>query len=189
MSSMTALAKPATMTSEEFLIWAEAQHGGRFELIGGEVVAMAPEVASHGRAKFAIALALKGALAKARVECEAFVDGLSVRIDDQTTVEPDALVNCGERAPPKSLYAPSPIIVVEVISPSSKARDLGEKFIDYFRVPSIQHYLVVDPERRLIFHHRRGEAETIVTALAKEGTLNLEPPGIAISVDDVFAAL
>jgi Uma2 family endonuclease len=184
---MTVLKKPAKMTADEFLAWAEAQERGRFELIAGETVAMAPEIADHGRAKFAIALALREAIKKAAVNCEAFVDSLTVRIDADAVVEPDALVNCGERVPPKSLYAPSPIIVVEVVSPTSRLRDFSEKFIDYFRVPGIQHYLIVDLDRRLVLHHKRGDAGTIITAIVKEGALQLNPPGIEIALDGVFA--
>ena len=183
---MTALAIPAKMTADEFLAWAEAQERGRFELIAGEVVAMAPEIGDHVRAKLAIAIALKEAIGKAGLNCESFVDGLSVRISADEVVEPDALVNCGERVPRKSLYAPNPIIVVEVVSPSSRARDFSEKFADYFRVPSIQHYLIVDLDRSVILHHKRGEAQTIVTAFAKEGALQLDPPGIEISLDGIF---
>ncbi len=183
---MTVPAKSAKMTADEFLAWAEVQERGRFELIAGEAVAMAPEIADHGRAKFAIALALREAIEKAGVNCEAFVDSLTVRIDADAVVEPDALVNCGERVPPKSLYAPNPIIVVEVVSPSSRVRDFSEKFTDYFGVPSIQHYLIVDLDRRLLLHHKRGEAGTIVTAILKEGTLRLDPPGIEISLAGIF---
>ncbi len=175
------------MTADEFLTWAEAQERGRFELIAGEVVAMAPEIGDHVRAKLAFAIALKEAIGKAGLDCEAFVDGLSVRIDADTVVEPDALVNCGERVPSKSLYAPNPVIVVEVVSPSSRARDFSGKLADYFRVPSIQHYLIVDLDRRHILHYERAGAEKIMTAIVKGGALRLDPPGIEISLDGIFA--
>jgi Uma2 family endonuclease len=185
---MTALTKNAKMTADEFLTWAEAQERGRFELVAGETVAMAPEMVEHGRAKFAMAVALRDAIAKAGLSCEAFVDGLSVRIDAETVVEPDALVNCGERVPPKSLYAPNPIIVVEVVSPSSRARDFSEKLADYFRVESIQHYLIVDLDRRYILHYERAGREKIMTAIVRGGAIRLDPPGIEIAVDAIFPA-
>ncbi len=66
-------------------------------------------------------------------------------------------------------------------------RDFPEKFTDYFRVPSIQHYLIVDLDRRHLLHHKRGGAGTIVTAILKEGALRLNPPGIEISLAGIFA--
>ena len=183
---MTVRAKSAKMTADEFVAWAEGQERGRFELTGGEVVAMAPERVDHVRLKLAMTLALKEAIGRAGLNCEAFVDGLSVRIDADTVVEPDALVNCGDRVQPQSLYAPNPIIVVEVVSPSSRARDFSEKLTDYFRVPSIQHYLIVDLDRRYILHYQRAEAEKIMTAIVKGGMLRLDPPGLEFLVDSVF---
>ncbi len=60
--------------------------------------------------------------------------------------------------------------------------------INYFRVPSIAHYLKVDVEERLIGHHRAGADGTIVTAIAAGETLALDPPGIMLTIADLFAA-
>ena len=63
---MTASAR-RRMTADEFLDWAMAQpDGARYELVAGEVVAMAPERASHARAKVAVFDALRAAVANAR---------------------------------------------------------------------------------------------------------------------------
>jgi Uma2 family endonuclease len=195
---MTALAKPAKMTVEEFLAWAEAQPGdGKYELIDGVPVlkngtdeepltAMAPERFAHAEAKFAIAAKLKDAIRSAGVPCQAAVDGIGIAVDENTSYIPDAVVNCGSPIADDAQFAPNAVIVVEVLSSSTKARDLGEKYIDYFRVPSIQHYLVIDLNRRLALHHQRGDAGTIVTAIVKEGALRLNPPGIEIQLDGIF---
>jgi Uma2 family endonuclease len=79
------------MRVREFIAWAQSQDRGRYELVGGEVVAMAPERAEHVRAKRYIANALDAAIARAGMRCEAFVDGLAVAIDDHTSYRPDAL--------------------------------------------------------------------------------------------------
>jgi Uma2 family endonuclease len=195
---MAALAKPAKMTVEEFLAWAEAQPGdAKYELIGGVPVlksgtdeepltAMAPERFAHAEAKFAITAKLKDAIRRAGALCQAAIDGLGVAVDENTSYIPDAVVNCGDPVANDAQFAPNPIIVVEVVSPSSRARDFSDKFADYFRVPSIQHYLIVDLDRSVILHHKRGEAQTIVTAFAKEGALQLDPPGIEIHLDGIF---
>ncbi len=195
---MAALAKPAKMTVEEFLAWAEAQpDNGKYELIGGVPVqkngtagepltAMAPERFAHAEAKFAITAKLKDAIRRAGVPCQAAIDGLGVAVDENTSYIPDAVVNCGDAIVDDAQFAPNAIVVVEVVSPSSRARDFSEKFTDYFRVPSIQHYLIVDLDRHLVLHHKRGEADTIVTAILKEGMLRLDPPGIEVSLEGIF---
>jgi Uma2 family endonuclease len=178
------------MSAEAFLEWAEAQDSGRYELVGGEIVAMAPERLEHTHVKFQVAKALESAIAAAKLPCRAFVDGASVKIDDATVFEPDALVNCG--APPSrgSLIAPNPVIVVEVISPSTAARDVGLKYAHYFRHPGVQHYLILFTENRLALLHSRSEGETLKSRIARDGDrLTFDPPGIEVAVSDFFAGL
>ena len=49
------------------------------------------------------------------------------------------------------------MIVVEVLSPSTEKFDMVGKLADYFTIPSIRHYLIVDLRRRLVLHHKRGD--------------------------------
>ena len=184
----TAMAEPAqpTMTLDEFLRWAEGRPG-RYELVAGRVVAMAPERAAHVRCKYRIAEALTRSVARAGVDCEVFTDGLMVRIDHLTAYGPDALVHCGPRLSDDALEAPHPVIVVEVVSPSSGAVDRGRKLVDYFRLPSLRHYLVLDPDRRVVVHHERAGRE-IRTRILDDGVLRLDPPGIELDMAALFAA-
>lgn len=174
------------MSVPEFLAWAETQVSGRCELVRGEIVAMAPERAGHGRAKFKICSALDEAVRRAGLPCEAYVDSLGVAIDAQTVYIPDALVNCGDPIAPDSLLAPSPVIVVEVLSPSSRTIDKSVKLADYFRLPSVSHYLIVDLERRLVLHYRRKGEEPITVTIAQDGAIALDPPGLEISISEIF---
>lgn len=177
------------MPADAFLEWAEAQEG-RYQLIAGEIVAMAPERVEHAHVKFQVAKALDAAISEAKLPCRAFVDGVGVKIDDSFVFEPDALVNCGAPVPRGSLIAPNPVIVVEVISPTSTRRDLALKFINYFRHPGVQHYLVVVLEDRSVIQHSRAGDGTLKSRIAAIGDrLMFEPPGITVAVSDLFAGL
>ena len=180
------MAEPAQprMTVDEFLRWAAGREG-RYELVDGRIVAMAPERAVHVRVKLRIAEALDRAVRRAGVDCEVFTDGLTVRIDELTAYEPDALVHCGPRLPDDALEAPRPVVLVEVVSPSSGAVDRGRKLVDYFRLPSLQHYLVLDPDRRVVVHHERTGGD-IRTRILGDGRLRLDPPGIELDVTELF---
>ena len=81
---------PGRMTFDEFLAWAMAQPEGRFELVDGKVVAMAPERVAHARLKSEVWLALRDAIKSAGLPCEALPDGMTVKIDEHTAYEPDA---------------------------------------------------------------------------------------------------
>jgi Uma2 family endonuclease len=187
---MTAVPKRETLSADAFLEWAEAQEGGRFQLIGGEIAAQSPERAEHGHVKRMVANALDAAIAAAKLPCRAFVDSLAVKIDDAMVFQPDALVNCGAPVARSSLIAPNPVIVAEVISPTSTRRDLAWKLENYFRHPSVQHYLIIILESRSVIQHSRGEGDTLRTRIAgADAILTLEPPGIVVAVADLFADL
>ncbi|HEX5326123.1 MAG TPA: Uma2 family endonuclease [Acetobacteraceae bacterium] len=166
--------------------WVEDQPKGRFERAGGVPVAMAPERSIHARLKARIWRAFDRELRAGGLCCEALPDGMTVEIDDDTDYEPDALINCGERIPDIATVAPNPVVVVEVLSPTSASLDAGGKLADYFRLPAVQHYLLVRPLRREIIHHRRAGTR-IETQVIDDGVVELDPPGIILSLDEVYA--
>ncbi len=175
------------MTVEEFLPWAEGKEG-RWELHDGEPVMMAPERAIHARTKARAFSALDRALRVGGLPCEAFPDGMTVRVDTQTDYEPDASVVCGSKPPADALAIDNPIIVVEVLSPSTAALDHGRKLSGYFSLPTVQHYLILDPDRRVAIWHKRGR-DAIETRVLSEGSMRLDPPGLDLAVDALFPAL
>ena len=172
------------LTREEFHRWAEGQTQ-RYERVAGEPVAMSPERIQHIRIKSRVWAALDRAVREAGVDCEALADGVTIEVDDETDYEPDAVVNCGPRLPPDATAATNPVIVVEVLSPSTQSVDSGEKLADYFRVPSIQHYLIVRLRRQEIIHHWRLGDE-IISRAVNVGVIRLDPPGIMLDVADVY---
>jgi len=182
---MSTVAKPL-MTVVEFLDWDEGRDG-RWELQDGELVAMAPERLVHTETKYEIVAALKSAIRRANAACHAVPDGATVRITARTAFEPDALVYCGPRLPPDSIEIPEPLIVVEVLSGGTAARDHGVKLAGYFSLMSVAHYLILDPDNRMAFHHKRGPGDLIETRILKDGQLRLDPPGLEIPVQDMFA--
>ncbi len=175
------------MTVPEFLAWAKAQDGGRFELVCGQIVAMAPERWEHVQAKQRAFRALEAAVERAGVACQALIDGLAVAVDDETSYIPDALVNCGEPGAPDALIAPNPVIVVEVLSPSTRGIDTTVKLADYFRVLSLKHYLIVDLGRRHVVHYRKQTDGTVTVVVMSEGEIAFDPPGISVTVVSLLA--
>ena len=173
------------MNVDAFLVWAEGQPG-RYELVDGEVFAMSPERAGHALVKYATQTALNQAIKKAGLPCHMMPDGITVRVDAATTFEPDALVYCGPPIDLDAVEVPNPIIVVEVLSPGIKSVDTGTKLIGYFQVASLCHYLILDPVKRLLIHHRRGLEGSVETRIVSDGVLDLSPPGLQIAVPELF---
>jgi Uma2 family endonuclease len=184
---MSALPKHR-MTIPEFLDWAAGREG-KYQLVRGEVFAMAPESIQHSRVKAAIWAALQAGIKARGLPSEAIIDGPGVAIVDDTCYIPDVTVYCGERAGGDARLVPNPITVIEVLSPSTERFDSSDKLLDYFTVPSIRHYVIVSLKKRAISHHKRIEGPVIPTQILRDGELVLDPPGIAISVAEIFAAL
>lgn len=170
------------MAADEFIAWAMARPDGEhYELVAGEIVAMAAERSIHGLVKVRLVSRLSNALEAAGLPCDVYTSEMSVRVDHDTVYELDALVRRGKRLPPDATEVTDPIVVVEVRSPSTGGRDAGAKLEDYFRLPSIVHYLIVKPENRTIIHHRRETEGMIATRIIRDGPVRLDPPGIELS--------
>ncbi|MGJ0505824.1 MAG: Uma2 family endonuclease [Methylocystis sp.] len=175
------------MTVEEYLVWCEAQRG-RYELVDGVVYAQAAERAAHAKLKLAVAIALTKAVRAGGLPCHVLPDGMAVRVDARTVFEPDALVYCGPELPPDALLVDHPVVVVEVISPSTGRYDNTHKFIGYFALPSIRHYLAVDPDERVVVHHERREDGVIVSLILKDGSVTFDPPGLTLALSEIYAS-
>lgn len=169
------------MTVADYLDWAIRQPSGRFELVDGEPVRMAPERARHNKVKGRVFRALDDAVARAGLACEVFTDGMTVVIDEHTAREPDASVQCGVAQDLESMIVAAPVIVVEVASPSSERDDTGTKLVEYFSVPTIAHYLVLMPGRKVVVHHER-QSDGIRTRIVSEGEIFLDPPGLSLPI-------
>ena len=72
-----------------------------------------------------------------------------------------------------------------MLSPSTQQFDVSIKLAGYFRLPSVAHYLIVDPAQPMIVHHSRGAGDTIVTRIVTEGTMRLDPPGLEFAIADI----
>jgi Uma2 family endonuclease len=101
--------------------------------------------------------------------------------------EPDVVVSGVEV--PEGLLVPEPLIVVEVLSESTRDRDFTIKLAGYASLTSVVHYLLVEMRRRLIVHHHRpaGEPE-FRTSIARGGILRLDPPGLDLDLDAIYGA-
>ena len=171
--------------AEAFHAWEGAQTGA-WELHDGEAVAMAPERADHVRVKTNTWLAIRDGLRAGAIPCEAFVDGLGIRSPGPNSFKPDVIVSCGDRVPGDALHVEAPTILVEVLSPSTGDTDLGLKLQRYFDLPSVQHYLVIATRARRVIHYRRGEGSQLLTTIHISGDINLDLPGITLSLEAVY---
>jgi Uma2 family endonuclease len=130
----------------------------KHEYVFGQVYAMAGGRVQHNRiAKNAIS-ALDRRLAGS--PCEVFGSDQKVRVRSDggfCFYYPDAMVVCGA-TDPDAVFLDNPVVIVEVLSPSTRRIDEGEKKAGYLTIPSLGAYVLVDSERPgVVVWRRRGE--------------------------------
>jgi Uma2 family endonuclease len=187
------------MTFEEFLAWAETvpKEAGRFELWDGRVIAkrgpagsMNAERAKHWKMKAALFVALRDAVKQSGLLAHAVPEGATVRFPTLGRgAEPDALIYLGNEVDGDALIVPEPVIVCEVLSPSTAKHDMSAKLEAYFTLPSIEHYIIADPDKPLLIVHSRGAGDALTTRLIADPTtrLRLDPPGLDVDLTEVLA--
>jgi Uma2 family endonuclease len=134
----------------------EADSPTKHEYVHGTVRALAGASDRHNRLALRIASALLSA-AEAR-GCEVYISDLRVvvrRGGDELHYYPDVMVVCGED--PDPYEKTKPCVLVEVLSPSTRVVDLGEKRVAYASLDSLQAYLVFDQDRRWAVGYYRTE--------------------------------
>lgn len=120
-----------------------------------------------------------------RLRCEVFGSGGAVQIDQQTVYASNGAIVCGPKLPGSTILLLN-LIVVEVSSPSAAAVDHGRKPSGYFSIPSMQHCLILDPERRVVLHRKRVVGDALQTRVLTDGAARRDPPGFGVAVEALF---
>ena len=180
---MTALPQ-AKITLEAYLKWENAQVE-RHEFHRGEVFAMVGGRRVHGRVVGNIArelgLCLKG------TPCQVFSESMKVQIGEDTVLYPDVFVTCDRSDLATDLIFRSPTVVVEVLSPSTQAYDRSQKFALYRRIPSLQEYILVDPDTRRVEGFRRdAQGQWVLHDMSDGLVLEAASIGATVPLAEVF---
>jgi Uma2 family endonuclease len=181
---MSITVRVPTMTRDQFFDWAEAQDA-RYEFDGFERVAMTGRNLNHNRIAFNIHTALRGRLRGSG--CEPLGLDAGVATIGDTVRYPDAVVTC---SPARGVIrlVPDPVVVFEVISPTSGHIDRIVKVREYAAVDSIRRYIIVESTSiGLTVHERQaaGQKWTGTTVMADD-LLPLSEFGVEIPLAEIY---
>jgi Uma2 family endonuclease len=124
-------------TYEDYCQWE-----GHWELIEGVPYAMSPlPVPQHQRVSLTLSIKFEEALENCS-NCKVYPP-LDWKVAEDTIVQPDVLIVCS-KIEKKYLDFP-PVLVVEVLSPSTAAKDRGEK-MELYQINAVKYYLIADPQ-------------------------------------------
>jgi Uma2 family endonuclease len=167
------------MTVDQFLDWEDGTDT-RYELVGGVIVAMAPPAAGHGALAAALAGVINSAL-QARRPCRAYSEAGIVRPGrNDTCYVADIAVSC-EPLRPQDRLIRDPILIVEVMSPSTVRFDGQAKAADYRRIPSVQEIMLID-STAMFAEVLRREGEQWISEIIQGPGANLSLRSIPLSL-------
>ncbi len=180
------LAKIKTSISVEEYLDGERDSPVRHEYVDGQVYAMAGGSDRHNRLSLNLASRLNDHLVDS--ECEAFINDMKIKVGEVLYYYPDVVVACDE-TPTDRYTREHPVLVVEVIPPSTERTDRQEKLIAYKRVPSMREYILASQDRMLIEIHRRiGDSDewTREILINPDDLLRLESVKLNLQLKDVY---
>lgn len=176
---MAAPLTQAHLTPEEYIDLERKMLPGseiiRNEYLRGELIAMSGASRAHNLITSNISGELRAQLKSRR--CETYTNEMRVSTPLTTSYfYPDVVVVCGELRFEDDVFDTllNPIILMEVLSPSTEAYDRGEKFAHYRQLTSLQEYILVAQDQVRVEHYLRQEKQWLFTDFQKlEETLFL----------------
>lgn len=154
---MSTLTAQTYLTPEEYLTW-ERKQPFKNEYHNGQIIAMSGASRAHNLVTMNVANQLYNQLVDQ--ECEVYANEMRVRTNPTVSYfYPDVVVACGEPRFEDNTFDTllNPIVVIEVLSPSTAAYDRGEKFEYYKQLASLQEYILISQDRvRVESYHRQG---------------------------------
>ena len=174
------------MTKAAFIEWS-ATAEERCELAGGRVVMMPRPSLAHGMIVMNLAFLLR-----TRLDLKQWVVIAEFGLDagPETLRYPDIVV---DRAggPGKSYTARTPVLLAEVLSPSSVATVLGDKTAEYLQVPSLLAYIVLSQDEPKAWVHVRTSANFTAPAVVTgtEAVVQIAALQLELPMADIYAGI
>jgi Uma2 family endonuclease len=178
------------MTEEEYLAFADAQEF-KYEYCNGEVIAMSGGSVRHG----VIAMSVGTHLSILLRERDCSVTSSDVRVyiaHKQMYRYPDVTVFCGDAAyrEGRTDTLTNPVLLVEVLSPSTAQTDHSDKLAEYTRIESLQAYVLVSQDAPKVEVYQRHDAGqwlySYVTGMDAEITVSVSGAELRLPLAEIY---
>ena len=179
--------KPYYSVEEYFRIDEDTEY--RNEYYRGEIFAMSGGTANHNRIAGNIFGELYSKLANG--PCEAFISDLRILVERaELYTYPDVAVVCGplKFVEGRTDTITNPIVIVEVLSPSTESYDRGKKFEFYRGLDTLRDYVLIDQDRLYVEHFSHaGDRQWMLRVFDDAAdVLDLESIGVQIALSTIY---
>ena len=156
----------------------------RHEYIDGEVYAMAGSSDRHNQICGNVFVKLFPKFSGSKY-CQVFMTDMKLQADEATFYYPDVFVACDK---PDPYFRREPILITEVLSPSTETIDRREKLKVYRQIPTLQEYVIIAQDKiHVEFHQKQTDGfwqKQIFTEL--EDALNLKSVDLQLNLKEIF---
>jgi Uma2 family endonuclease len=172
------------MDKAEFLAWVEGREG-RYELAGGRVLMMTGGTVRHGLIVGNLFTLLRGQLDRKRW---IVLSDFGIDVGPGTVRYADVVID-HPGAKGRALTAKAPVLIAEVLSPSTSTVDLGDKAAEYLRLPSLAAYLVLaqDEVKGWIYIRDVEPFPAPRTIAGSDATFHVPMLDIDLALADIYA--
>ncbi len=176
-------------TPKEYLAQEEAADT-RSEYYRGQIFAMSGGTPAHNAIVLNVGSELRQAFRKS--PCQAFVTDQRILVEKNGLYTyPDAVVVCGEfqLASGRKDTITNPVLIVEVLSESTRDYDRGDKFKLYRAIPTLQHYILIDQDEVRVEHYRKHKNDWVIesyTRMSDALTIKLGEKIVKLRVRDIY---
>jgi Uma2 family endonuclease len=183
------MALPQTrVTPEDYLAFERASEE-KHEYFAGEIFAMTGASKNHNRILTSTVAALYAQLRQR--PCDVFSSDMRVKVPETGLYTyPDITVVCGEPQFEDSEVDTllNPMVIIEILSPSTEAYDRGKKFQHYRTIPSFQDYVLISQDNIRVEHYRRQENDKweMADAHTLDAAITLPSVDCTICLSDIY---
>jgi Uma2 family endonuclease len=157
----------------------------KLEYFNGEIYVMAGGSAGHNRISRNVLKLFDAALTGS--SCEAFGSDMRVSTPSGLYTYPDASIICGPKVGNEAETISTPIVIVEVLSDSTRNYDRGEKFDLYRSIPTLRHYLLIEQNFVHVEHRSLASDGSWSSAIVDSaGIVRVPNVGIDLRVAEVY---
>ena len=186
------IAEPAIfhfVTRDEYLEGEEISDV-RHEYVNGRVYAMSGASDKHNEISFDVAALLKSHLRGG--PCKTFLLDLKVEAkkgEDSCYYYPDVFVTCEKEDTDSPLIKRHPVLIVEVLSPSTWRVDEGEKLQSYSQIPSVVEVVLIAQDWPEVIIHRRSEEWKPSSFILPEDKIRFDSIDLEITLGEIYASI
>ncbi|MFN7290941.1 MAG: Uma2 family endonuclease [Pirellula sp.] len=181
--------KPEYFTPDEYLLM-EERGPTKSEYVDGWIRAMSGATLRHNRVKLNCLVQLS---LKLREQCcQPFDSDTKIRLDykgKKRFYYPDAQVVCDSNEL-SSVFQDHPVLIIEVLSPSTRRYDLDEKMTAYLTIPSLQCYLLLEQHQPIAIVMRRTKSGFLREDMQGiNASIDLPTLGISLGMRDIYEGI